>query len=113
MPFNAGASGRVKQERLSAGGSVSVVVILVVVVVVIVGVATGLDDVEGEAALEFHAGGTEDGAQGARGATLLADDFADVAGGDVETEDGGLLIGKDFDSNRICVVDQGPSDFRH
>lgn len=97
-------------------GSVSFVAILIVaviVVMVIVGVASGLDDVEREAALEFHAGGTEDGTQGARGAALLADDFAYVAGGDVEAEDGGLLFGKDFNLNRVGIIDQGSSDFRH
>ena len=55
--------------------------------------AAGLDDIEGAAALELHAGGTEDGTQGARGTSLLANHFADIAGGDVETEDGCVLVG--------------------
>ena len=43
-----------------------------------VGALVGFDDVEGEAAAVLHAGGAEDGAEGAGGAALFADDFADV-----------------------------------
>ncbi len=73
--------------------------------------STGLDDVEGEAALELHAGGTEDGAQGARGSTLLADHLADVASRDMEAKDGGFLFGEDLDANSVRVVHQCTGNF--
>jgi hypothetical protein len=73
----------------------------------------GLDDIEREAALQFHAGCTEDGTQGARSATLLADDFSNVAGSDVEAKYGCVLVGKDFHPNRIGIIDEGPGNFRH
>ena len=84
----------------------------VFVLVVVVG-ATGFDDVEREAVLELHAGGAEDGAQRARGASLFANDFTDVSGRDVEAEHRGVLIGEDFDLDRVGIVDQGAGDLRH
>jgi len=72
-----------------------------------------LDDIEREAALQFHAGCAEDGTQGARGATLLPDDLTDVAGGDVEAKYGCVLVSKDFHSNRIGIVDEGPGNLCH
>jgi hypothetical protein len=75
--------------------------------------ATCLDDIEREAALEFHAGCTEDGTQGARCAALLADDFTDVAGSDMEAQHGSVLVGKDFHPDRICIIDEGPGNLRH
>ena len=85
---------------------------------VIVGVvrmvgSAGLDDIEREAALQFHAGRTEDGTQGARGATLLSDDLTDIAGGNVEAKYGCVLVSKDFHPNRIRNVDEGPGNLRH
>jgi hypothetical protein len=80
--------------------------------IVVVG-STGLDDIEREATLQFHAGRTKDGTEGARGATLLSDDFADVAWGDVEAKYGCVLVGKDFHPNRIGIIDEGPGNFRH
>jgi len=79
---------------------------------VIVGVvrmvgSAGLDDIEREAALQFHAGRTEDGTQGARGATLLSDDHT------VEAKYGCVLVSKDFHPNRIRIVDEGPGNLRH
>jgi hypothetical protein len=73
----------------------------------------GLDDIEREAALQFHARRAKDGTQGARGATLLSDDLPDVAGGDVEAKDGCLAVSKDFHPNRIGIIDEGPGNFRH
>ena len=85
---------------------------------VIVGVvrmvgSAGLDDIEREAALQFHAGCAEDGTQGARGATLLPDDLTDVAGGDVEAKYGCVLVSKDFHPNSIGIIDEGPGNLRH
>lgn len=89
------------------------VALRVVVGIVVVVSSTGLDDIEREAALEFHAGCAEDGTQGARGATLLPDDLTDVARSDVEAKDGCLLISKDFHPNRIGIIYQGPGNLRH
>ena len=75
--------------------------------------SAGLDDIEREAALQFHAGRTKDGTQGARGATLLSDDLTDVAGGDVEAKYGRLVISKGFHTNRIGIIDEGPGNLRH
>ncbi len=75
--------------------------------------ATGLDDVEGEAVLELHAGSTENGAQGTSCAALLANDFANVAGGDMEAEDSGILIGYDFNLHRVNIINEGPGNFQH
>ena len=72
-----------------------------------------LDDIEREAALQFHAGCAEDGTQGARGATLLSDDLTDIAGSDVKAKYGRLLVSKDFHPNRICVIDEGPGNLCH
>ncbi len=73
----------------------------------------GLDDIQREAALQFHAGRTKDGTQGARGATLFSDDLTDVAGGDVEAKYCCLLVIKDFHPNRIGIIDEGPGNLRH
>jgi hypothetical protein len=75
--------------------------------------STRLDDVEREATLQFHAGRTKDGTQGARGATLLSDDLTNVAGGDVEAKYRRLLVGKDFHTNRIGIIDEGPGNLCH
>jgi hypothetical protein len=85
---------------------------VIVGVVRVVGSA-GLDDIEREAALQFHAGRTKDGTQGARGATLLSDDLTNVAGSDVEAKYGCVLVGKDFDPNCIGIIDEGPGNLRH
>ncbi len=79
---------------------------------VIVG-STGLDNVEREAALQFHAGRSKDGTQRTRGATLLSDDLTDVAGGDVEAKYSCLLVSKDFHPNSIGIIDEGPGNLRH
>ena len=67
--------------------------------------SAGLDDIEREAALQFHAGRTKDGTQRARGATLLADDLTNVAGSDVEAKDGGFLFGESFYADGVRIVD--------
>jgi len=72
-----------------------------------------LDDIERESALQFHAGRTKDGTQGARGAALLSDDLTDVAGSNVKAKYGRLLVSKDFHPNRICVIDEGPGNLCH
>ncbi len=72
-----------------------------------------LDDIQGEPALELHAGGTENGTKRARGAPLLTNHFADIAGGDVETEDGSLLVGQDFNFDSVGIVDESPGNFQH
>jgi hypothetical protein len=88
--------------------------LIVILVIVRLGKgATGFDDIEAEAALEFHAGRAKDRAKRTGGATLFADDLADVAGSDMEAEDGGFLFGESFDTNGICVVYERARDFRH
>jgi hypothetical protein len=89
------------------------VALRVIVGVVRMVASAGLDDIEREAALQFHAGRTKDGTQGARGATLLSDDLAYVAGGDVEAKYGCVLVGKDFHPDRIGIIDEGPGNLRH
>jgi hypothetical protein len=74
---------------------------------------TGLDDVEREAALQFHTGRTKDRPQRARGASLLPDDLTDIAGGDVEAKNGRFLFGNGLDSDRVGIVDQGPGNLGH
>ena len=63
--------------------------------------------------VQLHAGGAEDSAQGARGAALLADDLANVTGGDMEAKYGGVLVSKDFNPDRIRIIDEGPSNLSH
>jgi hypothetical protein len=75
--------------------------------------SAGLDDIEREAALQFHAGRTKDGTQRARGATLLSDDLTNIAGSDVKAKYGRILVREDFYSNRIGIIDKGPGNFRH
>jgi hypothetical protein len=75
--------------------------------------STGLDNVEREATLQFHAGRPKDGTQGARCATLFSDDLTDVAGGDVEAKYSCLLVSKDFHPNSIGIIDEGPGNLRH
>jgi len=75
--------------------------------------SAGLDDIEREAALQFHACRTKDGTQGARGAALLSDDLTNVTGGDVEAKYSGLLVSEDFYADRIGIIDEGPGNFRH
>jgi hypothetical protein len=71
----------------------------------LVGCCSRLDNVEGEATLKLHAGGTKDGAQGARGATLLPDHFTDVACGDKETQHNSFRAAQDFDVDGLGVID--------
>lgn len=85
----------------------------VVMVGVIVRFTTGLDNVEREAALQFHAGRSKDGPQRARGASLLSDDLTDIAGGDMKAKNGRLLFGNSLYSDRVGIVDQGPGNLRH
>jgi len=73
----------------------------------------GFHDIERETALQFHAGCTKDGTQGARGAALLADDLANVTGGDMEAKYGCVLVSKDFNPDRISIIDEGPSNLSH
>src|SRR5262249_25826927 len=50
------------------------------------------NDVEVVFAVAAQAGGVEDGAQRARGAPLLADDLAQVAGGDAQLQHGAAIF---------------------
>jgi hypothetical protein len=109
MPFTLWASEDGHKKRLR-GASVS---FGLVGVVGIVGGSSSFDDIEGEATLELHAGGAEDGTKGARGAALLPDDLADIAGGDVKSKDGGFLFGNGFYTNGVGIVDESPCNFRH
>jgi hypothetical protein len=83
------------------------------VVVVVLGGAAGLDDVERETALELHAGGAENRAEGACCASLLADYFADVGGRNVKAKDGGVLIGYNLYLHGVGIVYQGPGNLGH
>jgi hypothetical protein len=109
MPFTLWASEEAQEEAARASVSFR----LVVLDLGIVGGTAGLDDIEGEAALELHAGGAEDGTKGARGASLFANDFTNVAGSDVKAKDGGFLVGNCFDADRVGIVDEGPGNFGH
>jgi hypothetical protein len=84
------------------------------VVVWVIGVDTaGLDNIEREAALQLHAGRSQDGPQRARRAPLLSDHFTDIAGGNMETKDSRFLLGDGFYTDRVGIVDQGPCNLRH
>jgi hypothetical protein len=72
----------------------------------------GFDDVEGEAALELHAGCTEDSAKGTRCAALLANYFADVAGSDMKPKYRRILFVKNLYTNRFGVIDQRAGNLR-
>jgi hypothetical protein len=83
------------------------------VVVMLLGWAAGLDDVEREAALQLHAGSSEDCTQGPGGTTLFTDDFTDIAGGYVKAEDSGVLVGDHFDVDGRSIIHEGAGDFGH
>jgi hypothetical protein len=83
------------------------------VFVVLLGGTSGLDDIEREAALKLHAGSSEDRPQGPGGSTLFADNLANVAGGYVKAEDGGVLVGDHFDFDGGSVIHEGAGDFGH
>jgi hypothetical protein len=71
-----------------------------------------LDDFEREAVAVLHADGGEDGADGARGSPQLADDFADIFGGDAEAEDGASFFLDSVDKDLIGSVDERFRDLR-
>jgi len=64
-------------------------------------------DVEGEAMLRFHAGRGKDRANGARGATLLSDHFAEIGGSDAQSEHGAGGVFDGFDGDFLRLVDEG------
>jgi len=99
---------RLFHDSSSAGRAIVESILLVFDVV---DALIGLDDIEGEAAMVFHAGGAEDGAEGAGGAALFPDDLTDVRGRDLKPENGDVLVHNGFDADCIRVVDQGLSDF--
>jgi hypothetical protein len=70
------------------------------------------DDVEGESALELHAGCTKDGTKGARRAALLADDLPDIAGSDVEPKYRRILLVENLYTNRFGVINQRAGNLR-
>jgi hypothetical protein len=75
--------------------------------------ATGLDDVEGESALQLHAGSSENGTQGTCCAALLANHLADITGSNMEAKHSGFLVGEYFNLDRSCIIHKGPGDFSH
>jgi hypothetical protein len=75
------------------------------------GRCAGLDDFEGEAALELHAGGTKNGAQGTCGSTLLANHFSDIASSDMEAKDGRFLFGEYLYTDSTSVIHQRTGNF--
>jgi hypothetical protein len=106
MPFNAvGLCRRAQEEATRASVSFGRVLILRIVVLVIAGSSSSFDDIEGEAALQLHAGGAEDGAKGTRGAALFADHLANVTGSDVEAKDGCFLFCNGFYTDCGGVID--------
>jgi len=78
-----------------------------------VATAFGLDDVESETVAELHAGRAQNGAQGSRCATLLANHLTDVAGRDTEAKHGYVVIGNCFDLDSRWFIDQSPNNFLH
>ena len=76
-------------------------------------VLVSFNNVEREAVFKLHAGGAEDGTKGARRPALFADDFAQVARGDVETKDSGTSVLVHVHLNGIGFVDKGSSDLEH
>jgi hypothetical protein len=108
MPFTLWASEEAQEEAARASVSFRLVVVDLGT-----GGTSGLDDIEGEAALELHAGSAEDGAKGARGASLFANDLTNVAGSDVKAKDGGFLVGNCFDTDGVGIVDESPGNFSH
>lgn len=71
------------------------------------------DNVEGEAVLELHARGAEDGSEGSRGATLLADDLADLAGGDAKAKQGSVAVGSCIHDNTGRIVHERLRDLSY
>lgn len=67
-------------------------------------------DVEGEAMVQLHADGAQDGAHGARRAALLANDFADVPGGHAQLEDRVFFAVHRLHVDCCGLVHQGPRD---
>src|SRR5437764_1341628 len=70
------------------------------------------DDLEERPLVLLAGGGGEDGAQGARGAPLLADDLAEVVGRDAQLEDRRLVAGDLAHLDGVRVVDERPGDER-
>jgi hypothetical protein len=77
------------------------------------GTVIGLDDVQREATSVLHAGGAEDRAKRTGCTALLADDLANVGGGNFEPKYSGVLIEKDLDIYGVGVVDQGFGDLAY
>ncbi len=77
------------------------------------GVVVSFDDIQREAALEFHAGGAEDGSQRACRPPLLANHLANVVVGDMKAKDDVVLIADNLHPNRVDIVDQGSCDLSH
>ena len=61
----------------------------------------------------FHAGRTEDGAQGASRASLFPDNLADIAWRDTKAQDSYIIVGNGFHSDCGWIVYQGPNNFCH
>ena len=69
------------------------------------GLVVFFQDIERVAVMELHADGAQDRADGAGGSALLADDFADVLGSNLEPEDSVLLAGNGLhlDCSRLRI----------
>jgi hypothetical protein len=111
--LSAGDAGAQDGAETRADLVLLVVGIAVVLVVRLVVWSACLDDVECKAVLQLHAGRSQDSAKGTRGASLLADDFANVARCNVNPQDGRFLIVEDLDFDRVSVVDEGAGDLGH
>jgi len=71
-----------------------------------------LDNVERKSMLQLHAGCAENGSEGARRPTLLANEFADISRVNLQKQDGMSLLRRDHDRNLIRVVHEGTANCR-
>src|SRR6185312_4132838 len=63
--------------------------------------------------VQLHAGGADDRAQGSRGASLLADHFAQVPLCYAQLEHGALRTRNGFNGYKIGLIDQSLGDLQH
>jgi len=69
-------------------------------------------DIEREAMMQLHAGGTQDRTQRARRTALFADYFADILMGDTETYYRGFVVVNHFYRDIFGLVYQRLDDFQ-
>ena len=87
------------------------VVVAELIAVLVYGLA--LDNIEGEALVEFHAGRAQDRAQGTRGAALLSDHFTDVTRRYMKTKYGRISIRVRINMHRFRMIHQCSGNFAH